>query len=239
MPAGLGKQAQAQWIARAIKTPQQIEDLNLIKWRATVQGTGKAGLPIAFGILGALTQYAALTSLRDEEAKAMQQNKSESLRRIYAQTAQVAGALSDILGQGVARLAAFTPTFAQGLTGVLSKFLVGAGRRLGIGGSLVMAVIDVWRGVEEMGERNTTAGIAYFISGSLGVAATVLLAIGWTGWGLIVVAALIAWSFIMPSLIDNKIQDWLERVHEWGNLTDKRYADFEIEQSELKKALAN
>jgi hypothetical protein len=28
-------------------------------------------------------------------------------------------------------------------------------------------------------------------------------------------------------------------VHEWGNLTDKRYQDFATEQSELKKALAN
>jgi hypothetical protein len=80
---------------------------------------------------------------------------------------------------------------------------------------------------------------AYAVAGGLGFAATVLLAIGWTGWGLLVVLALIAWSFIMPMLIDNKLQDWLERVHEWGNLSGKRYADFATEQSELKRALAN
>ena len=60
-----------------------------------------------------------------------------------------------------------------------------------------------------------------------------------TGWGLIVIAALIAWSFVMSMLIDNKIQDWLERVHEWGSLSGQRYKDFATEQSELKKALAN
>jgi hypothetical protein len=239
MPAGLTKQAQAQWIGQAVKTPQQIEDLNLIKWRATVEGTGRAGLPFAFGVLGALTQYAALTSLREEEAKAMQHNKSESLRRIYAQGAQVAGAVSDLLGQGVSRLATRVPFFAQGMTGALSKLLIGVGRRLGIAGSLVMAGFDVWRGFQELDEGNETAGYAYIAAGGLGIAATVLLAVGWTGWGLIVVAALIVWSFIMPMLIDNKIQDWLERVHEWGNLTDKRYQDFATEQSELKKALAN
>jgi hypothetical protein len=239
MPAGLSKQAQAQWIGRSIRTPQQIEDLNLIKWRATVEGTGKAGLPFAFGVLGALTQYAALTSLREEEAKAMQHNKSESLRRIYAQGAQVAGALSDILGQGVGRLALRVPSFAQGMTGALSKLLVGVGRRLGIGGSLVMAGFDFYRAGQEFSEDNMAGFAAYAVAGGLGFAATALLAFGWTGWGLLVVLALIAWSFIMPMLIDNKIQDWLERVHDWGNLTEKRYQDFATEQSELKKALAN
>jgi hypothetical protein len=239
MPAGLSKQAQAQWIGRSIKTPQQIEELNLIKWRATVEGTGKAGLPFAFGILGALTQYAALTSLREEEAKAMQHNKSESLRRIYAQGAQVAGAMADILGQGVGRLAMRVPMYAQGLTGALSKLLIGVGRRLGIGGSLVMAGFDFYRAGQEFSEGNMAGFAAYAVAGGLGFAATVLLAVGWTGWGLLVVLALIAWSFIMPMLIDNKIQDWLERVHEWGNLKEQRYNDFTTEQSELKKALAN
>jgi hypothetical protein len=239
MPAGLTKQAQAQWIGRSVKTPQQIEDLNLIKWRATVEGTGKAGLPFAFGVLGALTQYAALTSLREEEAKAMKHNKSESLRRIYAQGAQVAGALSDILGQGVGKLATRVPFFAQGMTGALSKLLVGAGRVLGIGGSLVMAGFDFYRAGQERADGNMAGFAAYAVAGGLGFAATVLLAIGWTGWGLLVVLALIAWSFIMPMLIDNKLQDWLERVHEWGNLSGKRYADFATEQSELKRALAN
>ncbi len=239
MPAGSKAQAQAQWLARTIRTPEQIDELNLDKWRTKVQGLGKAGLPFAFGALGLLTQYAALTSLRDEESKAMQNNKSESLRRIYAQGAQVAGVMADILGQGVGRLAVRVPSFAQGMTNVISKTLVGAGRVLGIGGSLVMAGFDFWRAYQEAGEGNMAGFGAYFVSGVLGASATVLLAIGLTGWGLVVVAALIVWSFIMTNLIDNKIQDWLERVHEWGNLIGQRYKDFEAEQSELKKALAN
>jgi hypothetical protein len=239
MPAGSKAQAQAQWLARTIRTPEQIDELNLDKWRLKVKGVGKAGLPFAFGALGLLTQYAALTSLREEESKAMQNNKSESLRRIYAQGAQVAGVMADILGQGVGRLAPFAPRLAQGMTAGLSKWLVVGGRVLGIGGSLVMAGFDFWRAFQEAGEGNTAGFGAYFVSGILGAAATALLAIGWTGWGLIVVAALIVWSFIMTSLIDNKIQDWLERVYEWGDLEQKRYPTFEIEQSELRKALAN
>jgi hypothetical protein len=239
MPAGSKAQAQAQWLARTIRTPEQIDELNLDKWRLKVKGVGKAGLPFAFGALGLLTQYAALTSLREEESKAMQNNKSESLRRIYAQGAQVAGVVADILGQGVGRLAPLAPRLAQGMMAGLSKWLIVGGKFLGIGGSLVMAGFDVWRAGQEYSEGNMSGFGAYLVSGALGMAATVLLAFGWTGWGLVVVAALIVWSFIMTSLIDNKIQDWLERVYEWGDLDEKRYPTFEVEQSELRKALAN
>jgi hypothetical protein len=239
MPAGLSKQAQAQWLARTIRTPEQIEELDLINWRRRVEGIGRAGVPLAFGVLGLVTQYAALSSLREEEAKAMQHNRSESLRRIYAQGVQVAGAVADVLGQGLNRVVLQVPKLGQGLLGRLAAALTASGRRLGLGGSLVMAGLDLYRGAKELDENNVPAGVGFLVAGGLGFAATFLLAAGWTGWGLLVVAALIAWSFLMTVLVDNKIQDWLERVHEWGNLDDQRYPDFATEQRELKVALAD
>ena len=107
--------------------------------------------------------------------------------------------------------------------------------RLGVVGSLAMGIFDLWQANTERAEGNYVGMVAYGAAGILGIAATVLLAIGWTGWGLIAVIALIAWAFIMNYLIDNKLQDWLERCI-WGNLVEKRYNNLDLEMSELKVA---
>jgi hypothetical protein len=40
---------------------------------------------------------------------------------------------------------------------------------------------------------------------------------------------------IMTALVDNSIQDWMERC-KWGILTNQRYNSFESEMAELKAA---
>ncbi|MBC7956968.1 MAG: hypothetical protein H7Y33_14000, partial [Cytophagales bacterium] len=89
----------------------------------------------------------------------------------------------------------------------------------------------------EAKEGSAAGAWAYGVSGLLGIAATVLLALGSTGWGLIVVIALIGWSFVMTQLVDNKVEDWLERSV-WGSLPRQRYGNLATEETEFKKALA-
>jgi len=45
----------------------------------------------------------------------------------------------------------------------------------------------------------------------------------------------IAGAFIVSLLIDNELQDWLERCV-WGSLTQKRFNDLKLELDELEKA---
>ena len=238
MPANLGAQARAQWLARSIRTPEQVEALNLHRFQLQVSqasGVVRGSVPFAFGILGVVANMVALNSLLEDEAKAMQHSQSETVRRIYAQGAQVIGAAAGVIELGLKKIPSTGIKFGQGIamTGRLFRLV---GRGFGVGGSLFMAVWDFGRAYSEFQEANTPGMAAYLVSGLLGGAATILLAIGWTGWGLIIVAAMIAWAFIMPLLVDNKLQDWLERCL-WGKLVGQRYGDLDIEMKELKAAL--
>lgn len=238
MPRDLSPQARAQWLAKTIRTPEDIEALNLYKHRQKMERVTKQSInatPMGFAILGIVANTVALYSVLDEDAKALQHTKSESLRRVYAQGAQVLGAGAAAIEVGLEKFVIPIMSYGRGVASMFKSLAGFAGKFFGVGGSLAMGLWDLWRAGTELSEKNYSGTIAFAISGALGIAATVLLAIGWTGWGLIAVIALIAWSFIMTHLIDNKLQDWLERCV-WGSLTQQRYNDLKRELDELKVA---
>lgn len=238
MPANLGAQARAQWLARTIRTPEQVEQLNLHRFRLQVSrasGVVRSGVPFAFGIVGVAANAVALDSLLDEEREAMRHGKAEAKRRVYAQGAQLIGATAGMVELALERISTAGVTVGR-LAGPAARVFGLIGRFFGIGGSAVMAAWDGWRADQERREGNFAGMAAYGVSAGLGAAATVLLAIGWTGWGLIVVVAMIAWAFIMPLLVDNRLQDWLERCL-WGRLAGQRYGDLNAEMEQLKVAL--
>ena len=43
------------------------------------------------------------------------------------------------------------------------------------------------------------------------------------------------WAFVMPLLVDDNLQDWLERCL-WGKLSSERYPNLDKELAELKAA---
>lgn len=238
MPKNLSASARAQWLAKTIRTPAQVEALNLSRFQAKVSkatGTIRAGVPVAFGVLGIVANWVALDSVRDGERKAMQHTKGEGLVRIYAQGAQLIGAVASTIETTLAKM----PAFSSAIGGGMIRFSAAAMRlvgKLGVIGSLFMVAIDVWRLHKEVKEDNYQGALAYGVSATLGAAATILLLLGSTGVGLILVAAMIIWSFVMTVLVDNSIQDWLERTL-WGKLESQRYSSLEVELAELKTAL--
>jgi len=242
MPRDLSPQARAQWLAKTIRTPEDVEAMHLYKHRQkmerlSIQVTSKTqySAPMGFAILGIVANTVALYSVLDDDAKALQHTKSESLRRVYAQSAQLIGAAAAAIEVGLTKFVIPIMQYGRGVVSIFKSLAGFAGKLFGIGGSLAMGLWDLWRAGTELSEKNYSGTIAFAVSGALGIAATVLLAIGWTGWGLLAVIALIAWSFIMSHLIDNKLQDWLERCV-WGSLTQKRYNDLTLELDELKVA---
>ena len=241
MPGGLTLKAQAEWLARSIQTPEKIEALNLgnhhtriANWTAANRGA----VPLAFGMLGVLANAVAFADILDSDSKALANTKNESLQRIYAQGAQLIGAFTSSMETALSRMSVMTFTAAAGVVSATRYILNITGKVLGVGGSVFMGLIDIWRSQQEFNEGNNQSAAAYFVSGVLGIAATIFLLIGWTGWGLIVVALMIIWAFIMPNFIDNKLQDWLERC-DFGKFDkDKRYPDMETEKREFKLATA-
>lgn len=241
MPKGLSATAQAQWLARTIRTPEQIDALNLgnhqmrvANWTAANRGA----VPLAFGMLGVLANAVAFSSILEDDSKALSNTKNESLQRIYAQGAQFVGALASSMETAISRMSAPAFRAAAGVVAVVRRILNITGRFLGSVGSVFMGLIDIWRANNERLEGNTSGMYAYGISGVLGIAATIFLLVGWTGWGLIVVAAMVAWALIMPNFVDNKIQDWLERCDFGTFEQSQRYPDHDTEMREYKQALA-
>lgn len=238
MPKGLGPTARAQWLAKSIRTPEQVEALNLQNFRLKVANASTAiggGVPMAFGVLGVVANWVALNSTREGEIKAMAHAKGEGLRRVYAQGAQLIGAIASTIETAVARIPVLAARAGQGLAAVGMKVVGFVGKLLGVGGSMVMAGIDIWRMGNEIRENNFKGMVAYGVSGLLGATATLLLLFGSTGIGLIFVGLMFIWAFVMPMLVDDGLQDWLERCL-WGNLPKERYPGLDQELAELKAA---
>lgn len=239
IPRGLKPSAAAQAARKSIRTIEQVDELNLSAYRLKVQsaaGAVRGGVPFAFGLLGLLANCAALGSLQGSEAKALEQDKEELAWRTRFQWMQVVGAVSGVVEIGLGKLPSFGSQMANGIARVLATVTRRAAMVFGVGGSMLMATTDVLHSIKEFGEKNISAGIAYLASGVLGGLATVALAAGWTGWGLILVLLMFIWSFVMLRMTDNKLQDWLERCL-WGSLKEARYPDLETEMGQLEVAL--
>jgi len=111
------------------------------------------------------------------------------------------------------------------------------GGRLGVAGAVVMSFFDIWRFGRERGEENLKGAAAFLVSGVLGFFATVALASSAIGIGIIFTLLLIGWAFVMNHLVDDKLQDWMERCV-WGKLDGQRYGKLTLEERELNKAVA-
>jgi hypothetical protein len=240
MPRGLNPNARAQWLASSIRTPADVESLNLSSWKAKVANPAglavRGSVPFIFGTVAALLQYKAYEKLTEDEGKAMTHERGESTWRLRAGMAAMAGTISELVGTGVEKIAPLLPRLGQGIAMASGRWLVLGGRLLGLGGALVMATWDLQQGASSLAEKNFGAGVAYFASAVLGLGAALCILIGWTGVGLILVALLMAVAVLIEYLKDNKIQDWLERCV-WGNL--QHYKDLETEMRELKLAAAS
>jgi hypothetical protein len=239
MPRNLTPQGQAKWLAESVRTPQDVEALNLASWRAKVRnpaaGVLKGSGPFIFGAVTALAQYAAYQKLTEDDATAMAHEKVEAVWRLRAGVGAMAGTITEMLGVGVGKIAVLVPRMGLGWMKLGGDFLELCGRRMGLGGAVIMAAWDLQQAMANAGEGNGGVGLAYGSSSILGIAATAALLLGWTGVGVILVGLVMAVAVLIEYIKDNKIQDWLERCT-WGN--SQHYPDADTEMRELRIATA-
>jgi hypothetical protein len=244
MPANLKPQQRAEWLLRMIWTPERVEALNMRRWEqqvsrveTTVRGVVGYSAPFGFAVLGLLANRAAWLSLIEDEKKAMAHVQGETLRRVWAQGAQLLGASGVAVEQGVKRLVMPFLSRGVGAAKVIAEGIGKWGGRLGVAGAVVMSLFDFGRAWKESREGSVGGTVAYFISGALGFIATWALASSAIGVGIIFTILLIGWAFVMTYLVDDKLQDWLERCL-WGKLEGQRYGEMSLEERELNKAVA-
>ena len=240
LPSGLSRQARAQWLAKSLRTPEQIEALDLQSLNSQIKNaesqlksTAGYHAPMAFAVVGVIANAVAFSSVNDDLKGSMKHKYAEMYRRWWAQGAQLLGAIGEAIEAAIARGLISNLTLMKGVPLLTVARVIKIG--LGVGGAIAMALFDLWRAGEELIEGGVTGFAAYGVSGFLGIVVVYFLAFG-SGVGLVfAVLVAIGWAFVMTVLIDDDLQDWMERCV-WGKLTSQRYNDFDNEISELEKA---
>lgn len=242
MPPNLTRAQQSAWVVQAIKTSAHFENLqlaNMNQWQSKVRNPTnavvKGSVPYITALVVAVLQYNAYQKLSEDEGKAMKHETSEAQKRLWAGSIALMGTISEAVGTGVGKMAAYVPKFAQGIARIVNVAATIVGKGLGIAGALLMAAMDgtqAWNHLKE--GRLGLAGL-YGASALLGVAAAAAFLLGSTGIGLVLVGLAILVAVFIEYFKDNKVQDWLERCV-WGKGPDPRYETFEEEMKELKAA---
>lgn len=236
VPAGLKGQASADWLASNIRTIEQVEGLNLDRWRTVINGS------VRVGIIAGTIQFVSLGKLQDDAQNAMSNDANDAKHRAYAGIAALGGTTADVIGNVLVGRAKLGLRFGQGAAMRSGAFLTLAGKGAGLGVGLVFAGLHVVKAYEAFEEHKPGLTIAYGLSAFAGAGISVAL-LGTALLGAaaipiigILVLLLIGITVLIEYLKDNKIQDWLERT-QWGVLKSQHYSSFQLEQQELKLAL--
>jgi hypothetical protein len=236
MPDGLTPNQKADWMAKSLRTVQQIDDLNLNRWRFVINSG------VRFGVVAGLLQAASLTKLIADEEKALANESIDAKMRMYAGMTAVASTTADVLGNLLEKRAIQGLPFGQGLAEGAGIFISRWAGRAAIFAGFLVAALDIAKAVGSFKEEQAGLGYLYIASAVFGAGATVAIAsVTLLGAAAIPVIGLLVLLLIGVALIieyikDNPVQDWLERCP-WGILPDQRYPDIVTEQAQLIQAL--
>lgn len=242
MPSGLKPQQRAEWLAKSIRTVEDVEALNLGRWRQVISQN------VRFGFVAGLFQFYSLTKAMEDDAQAMSNDKTNASRRALAAVAALGGTTADVIGHVLHARALQGLRLGTGLATFSGSVLKLVGKLGGSAVGLIVAGLDVMKGVESREKDQHGLSALYLSSALVGISLSlVLLAatlpVGAAFFGVmlvpliaILVALLIGISLWIEFVKDNALQNWLERCV-WGNLSQQRYPDYETEQRELLVAL--
>lgn len=242
VPQNAGQRAQSAVLAKAIANINDLEALELGRWRAAVaHGTtvSKTAAPFAFAGLGAVLQIVALTALSEEVDKATQKKEgvAEAQWRMGAGVAALVGTAADTLGTALGKMPEHRLKYGSQTLRKASRWLQLSGKTLGFAGAVIVAVFDAGKGWDAKQKGQYGLAAAYFTSAILGVGGAVLMLMSFasaTGIGLILVLLAIALSFGIDYFRDNPIQEWLEA----GYFKNKTFKTGEEELNKLKAVTA-
>lgn len=237
VPPGLSDQEEARWLASSIRTAQQVEDLNLARWRSVINSS------MGVGVIAGILQVICLTKVVADEEKALLNESTDAKLRMYAGITTLAATTSEVIGNALKARAAQGLRVGQGvatrLGGSLAKVASGAGLITG----LFVAGLDIYKAIKENQEGADGLVVAAYLSSAVLSAglSLILLKVSILGAlalpiiGLLVLL-IVAIGIFIEFIKDNPVQDWMERCV-WGVLKDQRYSDMETEQAQLKKAV--
>ena len=240
MPRGLSPEQRAEYLAKSIKSFDEIDNMNLGRWRKVINSD------VRFGVITAVIQTIILTKLYEDEAKSLENEHFDATYRVYAGFAAVSATTAEALGKALAANAQLGMRYGQGLASVSSRILMRAGSTAGIITGLFVALLDGVKSYKSFKENQRGLAWLYFASAVIGVVLTVTIVFS-AGIaavvgsliipiiGLLVLMA-IGIGILIEYVKDNPVQDWLERCP-WG-ISKERYLNEKIEQDQLLKAIS-
>jgi hypothetical protein len=224
---------QADWISSYVNTVDEVENLDMNKWKALTNTN------MRFSVVAAALQLACLTKMAGDQKKALGNEKGEATIRLYTSLLAFGGTTADIIGNVLAGRSAFS--LGTALASEMNIFLR-VGKGAGVAAGVAMAICDGYHGyVEYKSGADGIVIVSYGASALVGFTLSMVL-FYCTGALLIplvgiLVLLLVGIGLWIESIKDNPVQDWLERCP-WGNVVHERYKDLATEQAELVKALS-
>lgn len=244
----LSGQALADEVARAIRSPQDIQKLDMSNV-ARFNGRIYAGTTL----LGGLLMLVNFNKLFADVANGMSHQQDEAKAKLALGSVALGGFVAEQMGDGLSKLGETRLRNTMGRAGsIIPEALRVGGRLLGFGAGVALGLWDISKGVAE--DKNGNAGLsnAYFFSGGAGimVAMTSLaLSMGWTAFlgpfawlaWVVLAVGLVVWiaaTFAVESLQDNPRQKWLYYCHFGSAPASEKYQDAKTHAEQYKLALA-
>jgi hypothetical protein len=237
MPNGLSMEEKAIRLAKSLKKVEDIEALNLGRWRTVIDQQ------VRFGVVAGILQAISLTKLIADEEKSLANEKQDATLRSYAGMLAFAGTTSEVIGKALAARAAQGLRFGQGIVSAVGIKLAHYGGVVGLFAGLFVAGLDGMKAYTEyqenasklvvgayIGSAVVSVGLSVALAGTFMLGAATIPVIG------ILLLLLIGISILIEYIKDNPVQDWLERCP-WGGLVAQRYPDLATQQAQLLQAL--
>ncbi len=243
----LAGQALADELVKAIRTPQDIQKLDMAR-TARFRSVAFGGATVLGGLLMALNY----TKLLDDAENGMSHELAEAKTKLMAGKVAITGFVAEQLGNGLEKLGEQRLRNMAGRMGAFApRALQLFGRFAGFGTGVFLGLWDISKGFDERSKGGSTGlANAYFVSGvsAIAVASTTLaLGMGWTvmlgpfawvAW-IILAVGIVIWlgaTWFIETHKDNPVQEWLGRCH-FGTGQEK-YPDTTTHIAQYKRALA-
>lgn len=222
----LSGQALANELVQAIRTPQDIQKLDMAR-AARFRASAYGGATALTGML-MLLNYSKL--LEDVE-KGMSHELAEAKDKLTLGQVAIGGFVAEQLGGALEKVGE-TPlkNMAGRFGGYMPNILKLTGRFAGFGVGVLLGLWDISKGVDSGQQGDHGMAIAYLSSGTAAVVVSSVmfgmamgaLSLGPIGWIVLALGVLI-WlgaTLFIESSKDNKRQEWLSRCH-FGTGADK------------------
>jgi hypothetical protein len=236
-------QALADEVAKSVRTPQDIQKLDMAR---AMNITGKLGTA-ATVVSGAL-MLVNYSKLLEDVAEGMSHDQAEAKTKLLLGKFALGAFVSEQTGSLLEKLGEQRLRNMMGRVGAyMPRALQWIGRFVGFGVGVILGLWDISKGVDEYKKGDFGLATGYIFSGTSAAvlsAAIWSVSMGWValgpvGWAILAVGFVI-WlgaTFFIESNKENPIQAWLARCHFGHGSASEKYTSLDTHIEQYRRAM--